>query len=260
MTNAEKLKKLKEERTGEISVNRHGTSMKLIDYINCHNVVIEFQDKYKCKVKSTYRDFLLGKVDNPYDKTIYGIGYLGIGKYGAKKQYKKIYNVWQIMLARCYCDNPNHTKTCYNECTVDPIWFNFQNFAQWYEENYYEIQDQRMQIDKDILYKGNTVYSPEHCMIVPNEINALFVKRKNQRGDTPIGVYYNKNMNVYVAFCWTGGKLKEYLGRYNTPEDAFNAYKIRKEQYIKEVADKYFGQIPQVLYDALYNYKVEITD
>lgn len=81
------------------------------------------------------------------------------------------------------------------------------------------------------------------------------------KGDTPIGVYYNKkNMHSYVAFCWTGGVQKEYLGQYNTPQEAFVAYKTRKEQYIKEIADKYKGQIPQKLYDALYKYEVEITD
>lgn len=234
--------------------------MKLVNYINSHNVIVEFQDEYNYKVKATYRDFLLGKVDNPYDKILYDIAYIGIGKYGASQQYKKIYTVWRMMFDRCYGDNQYHTKACYDGCTVDPGWFNFQNFAKWYEDNYYEIEGQRMQIDKDILHKGNTVYSPDRCMIVPNEINALFVKRKLQRGNTPIGVYYNKNMNAYVAFCWAGGKLKEYLGSYCAPEDAFNAYKIRKEQYIKEIADKYKDKIPVQLYDALYAYEVKITD
>lgn len=260
MTSTEKLEKLRVERTGEVSINRHGTQMKLINYINSHNVTVEFQDNYNFKVKATYRDFLLGKVDNPYDRTLHGIGYLGVGQYDVSQQYKKIYSVWKMMFDRCYGNNPYHTKACYDGCIVDPAWFNFQNFAKWYENNYYEIEGQRMQIDKDILHKGNIIYSPDRCIIVPNEINALFVKRKRQRGDTPIGVYYNKNMNAYVAFCWTGGKLKEYLGRYNTPEEAFNAYKIRKEQYIKEVADKYKDKIPAQLYDALYAYEVEITD
>ena len=88
----------------------------------------------------------------------------------------------------------------------------------------------------------------------------MIVKRENQRGDTPIGVYYNKKMKSYVAFCWTGGKNKEYLGKYNSPKSAFFAYKKRKEEYIKEVADKYKGKIPDKLYKALYNYQIEITD
>lgn len=41
---------------------------------------------------------------------------------------------------------------------------------------------------------------------------------------------------------------------------SINTYKIRKEQNIKEVADKYKSRIPRKLYKALYNWKVEIDD
>lgn len=260
MTNTEKLEKSRRERVGEVAVNKYGTSMKLIEYIDCKHVIVQFQDEHGHQKKTTYRDFSLGKVDNPYDKTMFGIGYRGVGKYGALRGNKKIYQVWQDMFRRCYGHGTNDTKPCYSGCSIAEVWHNFQNFASWYEENYYNIDGQIMQIDKDILQKGNKIYSPETCILVPNEINALIVKRKLQRGDTPIGVYYNKNMGVYVAFCWTNECQKEYLGRYNTPEDAFFAYKKRKEQYIKEVADKYENKIPKRLYDALCAYKVEITD
>lgn len=234
--------------------------MKLVEYVDCKHVIVEFQDEYRYQKKTTYHDFFLGKVDNPYDKTVFGVGYRGVGKYGALRDGKKIYKVWQDMFRRCYGHGRSDTKPCYSGCSIAEVWHNFQNFATWYEENYYDIDGQIMQIDKDILQKGNKIYSPETCMIVPNEINALVVKRKLQRGTTPIGVYYNKNMRAYVAFCWTNGCQKEYLGKYSTQEDAFTAYKNRKEQYIKEVADKYESKIPKRLYDALYAYEVEITD
>jgi hypothetical protein len=47
-----------------------------------------------------------------------------------------------------------------------------------------------MALDKDILYKGNKIYSPDTCVFVPQEINALFVKNDANRGDLPIGVFY----------------------------------------------------------------------
>jgi hypothetical protein len=84
------------------------------------------------------------------------------------------------------------------------------------------------------------------------------VKRKTQRGDLPIGVQLG--FGKYVARCHVSNGKREHLGRYTSIKDAFNAYKIRKEQYIKEVADKYKDRIPKQLYDALYAYKVEITD
>ena len=55
---------------------------------------------------------------------------------------------------------------------------------------------------------------------------------------------------------------QEYIGIYNTAEDAFAAYKQAKETYIKEVAKKYYteGKITKQVYDALMKYEVEITD
>ena len=47
---------------------------------------------------------------------------------------------------------------------------------------------------------------------------------------------------------------------FNTPQEAFQAYKKFKENYIKQVADEYKEYIPQKLYEAMYNYEVEIGD
>ena len=42
--------------------------------------------------------------------------------------------------------------------------------------------------------------------------------------------------------------------------DAFFLTMIQKEKYIKEVADKWRDEITEEVYQAMYNYKVEITD
>ena len=54
--------------------------------------------------------------------------------------------------------------------------------------------------------------------------------------------------------------VNKHLGLYNTPQEAFDAYKQFKEQNIKQVADNYRNQIPKKLYEAMYRYKVEIDD
>ena len=58
----------------------------------------------------------------------------------------------------------------------------------------------------------------------------------------------------------TGKSRLEYLGLYDTQEKGFEVYKYYKEKNIKEVADYFKGQIPDKLYDALYDYEVEIDD
>ena len=51
-----------------------------------------------------------------------------------------------------------------------------------------------------------------------------------------------------------------YLGCFNNPEDAFQAYKLAKEAYIKDVANKWKDKIDLRVYNALMSYKVEIND
>ena len=53
---------------------------------------------------------------------------------------------------------------------------------------------------------------------------------------------------------------KIHLGTFSTVEDAFKAYKRAKEKYIKEYADNHKEEITEKVYNALYNYNIEITD
>ena len=55
------------------------------------------------------------------------------------------------------------------------------------------------------------------------------------------------------------GKQKK-LGCFDTSEEAFNKHKEVKEEYIKQVANEYYGLIPTNLFEAMYNWEVEITD
>ena len=167
------------------------------------------------------------------------------------------------MLMRCYYDKYQKKHPTYKGCTVCEEWHNYSNFKNWYDENYYEIEGEQMALDKDILVKGNKTYSPNTCVFVPQNINTLFIKRNKARGKYPIGITFNKDANKFIAKCNTFYNVKKqqkYLGLYNTIEDAFNAYKKFKETEIKQIADEYKDKIPNKLYEAMYNYEVEITD
>ena len=167
------------------------------------------------------------------------------------------------MLKRCYSGEYQKKEPTYKDCTVCKEWLNYSNFKKWYDDNYYEIDGERMALDKDILVKGNKTYSPETCVFVPQNINKLFIKSNKARGKYPIGVYKPNNANKYQVCCniFNNGKSKlKNLGYYNTIDDAFNAYKEFKEANIKQIADYYKEKIPNKLYEAMYNYKVEITD
>lgn len=59
--------------------------------------------------------------------------------------------------------------------------------------------------------------------------------------------------------CSVDGKTK-YIGSYPNPKIAFNHYKEFKEKHIKNVLETYIGILPNDVYEAIKNYKIEITD
>ena len=163
--------------------------------------------------------------------------------------------VWRGILRRCYGKHTRKTNLTYFGCTVCNEWLHFSNFKKWFDENYIEGYE----IDKDILVKGNKVYSPDKCRFVPRFINTLLLNRRNDRGDSPIGSTfldgrYHVSINKYG---------KHYrLGSFDTPNEAFALYKSEKEKYIREVAESYFaqGKIDKDIYESLLHYNVNYND
>ena len=170
----------------------------------------------------------------------------------------KPYSTWKNMLRRCY-SHYDYNQASYEGCTVTSEWLLYSTFKKWFDAN--DISG--YQLDKDLLVKGNKVYSPETCCFVPQEINKLLTNRKRHRGDFYVGVsrYQQKEWVRFVAHISKSGTLVS-LGYFLTPEEAFQAYKSAKEIYVKELATKYFqeGKITQRVYQALMEYQVEITD
>lgn len=250
------------DRIGEKGINNFGSEMIIVEYRNRIDIDVYFPEYDYTAKGIQYSNFKRGTILCPYERRTYGVGYLGEGKYKIHDKNGKItkcYNTWHDMLKRCYDTKYKEKHLTYSDCEVYNESLCYQNFGDWFIDNYYEIEGQKMHLDKDILYKGNKIYSPENCIFVPHNINVLFTKRDKMRGEYPIGVNYHKASKKFQAYCIYKGKRK-VLGYYDNIKDAFNSYKQFKEQYIKEVADEYKGEIPQRLYNAMYRYEVEITD
>lgn len=267
---------MKDNRVGEIFYNTQGLKMWIKEYRKAMDVDIEFEDGF-ISYNKRYSDFKKGSIDNKnfkknkkchtqnsLNKNIYNNGYIGIGKETCTTNILT-YKYWESMLERCYSDKYKMKNPKYKNVTCCEDWLCFQNFAKWYKDNFYTIDNERMELDKDILHKGNKIYAPENCCFVPSRINSLFVKCDAKRGNYPIGVNYRKDNNKYVArYSTVNNKIeieRVYLGQYNSSDEAFyKGYKPFKEQYIKQVAEEYKDKIPKQLYDAMMNYIVEITD
>ena len=192
-------------------------------------------------------------------KLICNVGYIGEGPYKSMVNYKydPAYHKWYDMLRRCYTTKPLKSQECYIGCTVDTDWHNYQNFAHWYYTELYPCED-KLVLDKDILYKHNTIYSERTCLLVPSKINNLFPNAKKVRGKYPVGV--SKHRNKYQANCCDGTGKTKYLGSYTSVEQAFMVYKNYKQQLIKQEADKYKTILPNKVYEAIINYEIDIND
>lgn len=242
-------------REGEVHQMKSGQKLKILKYLNYHNIDVIFEDGVVLK-NVEYSQILKKTLKNLNTPSVCKVGYLGYGEYKTKEEGMptKAYTVWQHLIVRCYDEKELEKHPTYKDVLVCDEWKCFQNFAKWFYNNYID----GFQLDKDILIKGNKIYSPDTCCFVPHEINTLFVNQDRNRGDYPIGVTFSKNNK---SFVYQLNKFKKRQVKYfKTEEEAFQAYKIAKESYIKEIAEKYKDKIKPQVYNALINYKVEITD
>ena len=111
-------------------------------------------------------------------------------------------------------------------------------------------------LDKDLLFPGNRVYSPQTCCFIPPEINTRLISHSKRKTEQPIGVTVDKKQGGYQVIVKQHGKSKRIGNKYSDIISAVNAYCLFKKEYIKEIAEKYYknGKIEKNIYDALLNY------
>lgn len=245
----------------EFETNNCGKCV-VVDYKGRNDVFVKFYNpEYTVKCRMSL--LKLGNVSNPMHPTLYGVGYIGVGKHSSKTN-ERIYKVWGSILQRCYSEVYHQTKTeKYKGVSVCEAWKDLQNFATWWEGNKFSnLTDDKgnsYQIDKDLLSFGDKKYCPETCCFVPSEINSLILDSRKSRGDYPIGVVPHIQTGKFMSRL-SKGKLSSYLGLYNTPEEAFSAYKVAKEAHVKEVAVKWKGKIDDRVYQSLMTWEISIGD
>lgn len=198
-------------------------------------------------------------------KLICGVGVSEKGLYdrtyvdtSGRKRNSKEYALWLNMLTRCYREDSLTHRPLYTNCTVSENFKNFQWFANWCQRQVGYNQD-GWHLDKDILFKGNKIYSEFTCVFLPTQLNTLLISCSATRGKFPIGVSYHKATKKFSATISTLC-MQHHLGLFQTVEGAFQAYKKAKESFIKEQAESWKDQIDPRAYEALLNYTVEITD
>lgn len=231
-------------RVGDVFETKYG-KVTVIDYENCTNVTVKFEDGTVVVCRSQH--LRSGVLKNPNGKSIHNTGCLGMGEF---KTDNRVYFIWQSIL------NPKRKLSS----TIDERWLNFQHFYT----DVMSIPNSEFAIVSDwdfsmgMLKKGNKHYSLENCCFVPHLINlTVYPGSKKSRGDLPIGVSRHKDRYRSTI---TINKQCIYIGLFDTPEGAFYAYKEIKEKQIKKLADVYKESLEPRVYKALIQHSVDITD
>jgi len=145
------------------------------------------------------------------------------------------YSAWKHMLGRCYSAKFQAGCPTYTGCSVAPEWKSFMTFRSWMVERDW----QGRQLDKDLLFPGNKVYSPQTCVFVSDGVNTFTIDSAATRGEWPIGVNWHKQKGKFAAMCsnpFTG--KKEHLGYFTCPDAAHEAWRKRKHELALQFAEQ----------------------
>lgn len=244
---------------GKVCKSKSSGDFKVLKYNDRANVEIQFLNT-GFETVARLDNIRNGKVKDPYAPSVCGVGVLGTrypsSEYGVST---KEYVLWTSMLSRCYSDIFKKKRPTYECCEVSENFKSYEYFYEWCNKQV-GFNNKDWQMDKDLLIKGNKVYSENTCVFIPSEINLTLVKSTASRGEHLIGVYWSKTANAFVARVRKNKGKQEHLWLFKTELEAFNAYKKAKEAFVKEQANKFKSQIDPRAYNALMNYQVEIDD
>lgn len=162
------------------------------------------------------------------------------------------YAVWADMLMRAYSKKFKTKHSTYEDCSACEEWSLFSNFKSWMEEQDWEGKV----LDKDILVRGNKIYSPETCAFVSQEVNKFISESDASRGDWPIGVCWDKAMQKFMAQISNPfTKKNENLGHYLCSNEAHIMWLKRKLEFAKRLAERQDdNRISKVLIERYENY------
>ncbi len=248
---------------GKVCKSLNSGDFKILKYNDSYNVEIRFlKTGYETLVRLD--NIRNGNVKDPYSPSVCGVGVLGT-KYPSEinRVKTKEYVLWHSMLRRCYSTILKKKHPTYEYCEVSDNFKSYEYFYEWCHKQTGFGNDGNgnpFHLDKDLLTKGNKVYSETTCVFLPNDINLLLTKREALRGEHLIGVYWHKRDKAFIAQVRNNKGRSAHLGSFDTELEAFNAYKQAKEAFIKEQANKWKDKIDERAYNALMKYEVNIDD
>lgn len=205
---------------GSIHITKFGRSFTILGYEGSSRYLCDFYDTTKVHYG---KEINSGIIKHPCDKTVYGKGYIGIGKY-CRSSDLTAFCKWECMFKRVYSDLPDYLS--YREVVICESWHNFQNFAEWY----YKVSkgDCSLELDKDLGSVGlvNPVYSPETCNLLHPKLNKAISKLPRR---------VTEERGLFRARC-KHNNINMELGRYTDQMNALYMMRRVKLSYAQQVS------------------------
>ena len=185
-----------------------------------------------------------------YQPSYCGVGYLG--EDFDKETDANLKARWGNVIHRCY--NPKASNYSYyggDGVTVSENWLNFSNFKKWWQDNYYDIGDEGLVIDKDILVPNNKVYDSETCLIVPVSFNSIFAgitkEYKNNTRNLPVGIHEQDNGHYQITMFNTS--FSNFISLDEAVQCRTEVYQTLLKHMVKN-----YPNMPDKVKDAILNY------
>lgn len=237
---------------GQVFKTNEGGKAIVVEYINAFNVVVSFKGYDATDTVTVRADNLRrGQVKNPMRPSVHGVGYFGIGDFvsrcetldGSRGQHTPVYRAWAGMMERGYSQKFKTKNPAYTNVSVCREWHNFQTFAAWYcRQHGMNPEATDYHLDKDLIVKGNRVYSPSTCCLLPAAINTMvhsLIHVDLDSDDTyglPHGVQQDDD-GFFVKVSING--QANYLHGFRSPHSASRAYKALRTTGIQELLDQH---------------------
>lgn len=137
--------------------------------------------------------------------------------------------LWNNIKERCKINGVTQKRSPTYKGAVN-LFEGFQQFTEW---NKKQIgYNMGYQLDADILKKGNKVYSPSTCVLIPPSLNKFLETSQGRRGNWPQGIWESNGKLICEITVFGENK---HLGSFNL-EDVDLAREIYKKA--KDTAGK----------------------
>ena len=209
---------------------------------------------------SSIRKDTIGKSNgiNPYDRTVYNIGYLG--EYKTVKNFTEdeleiLKDKWENMMRRSYSKPYKESHDTYDDVFVHSEWHSFEQFLRDVREipQYFLAREDNFKgwdLDKD--YYGSNAYSKNTCVFLKHQENSLYADTSGcyEILDCETGKkFFEINISEFANTIGskqshvqrgisTSGKFKNFIFEFlpNT-DDYVYRYELSRNQVVELIKD-----------------------